>query len=117
MAAADQIKSLLKSHIEGDETRFFSIAMQLAANEARKGHGKLAQELRTLIDEARSKSTINESFRKPISIAQPRGELAELLFVTHPQIRLSDMILDSKILKKLERLIKEQQFVGKLQSH
>jgi len=44
MASANQLKSLLKSHAEGNEERFYSIAMQLAAHEAKIGHGKLAEE-------------------------------------------------------------------------
>jgi hypothetical protein len=31
VASAEQIKALLKSHIEGDDPRFFSVAMQVAA--------------------------------------------------------------------------------------
>ena len=54
MASADQLKALLKSHLEGDDDRFFSVAMQVAAHEAKLGHGKLAEELRTLIDEAKA---------------------------------------------------------------
>ena len=53
MASADQLKALLKSHLEGDEQRFYSVAMQVAAHEAKLGHGKLAEELRTLIDAAK----------------------------------------------------------------
>ena len=41
MASADQLKALLSSHLEGDDERFFSVAMQLAAHEAKLGHGKL----------------------------------------------------------------------------
>ena len=35
MASAEQIKALLKSHIDGEDDRFFSVAMQVAAHEAR----------------------------------------------------------------------------------
>ena len=48
MASADQIKALLKSHLEHDDQRFFSVAMQVAAHEAKLGHGQLAIELRDL---------------------------------------------------------------------
>ena len=50
MASAEQIKALLQSHMDGDDERFFSVAMQVAAHEARVGHGKLAVELRALVD-------------------------------------------------------------------
>jgi hypothetical protein len=48
MATAEQIKALLESHVEGDDDRFLSIVLQLAARAARQGHGKLAQELRAI---------------------------------------------------------------------
>ncbi len=44
MASAEQLKALLKSHLEGDDQRFFSVVMQVAAHEAKLGHGKLAEE-------------------------------------------------------------------------
>ncbi len=53
MATAEQIKALLKSHIEGDDSRFYSVAMQVAASEAKSGHTDFAAELRALIDKAR----------------------------------------------------------------
>ena len=49
MASGEQLKALLKSHVDGDDDRFFSVAMQVAAHEARRGHGRLADELRALI--------------------------------------------------------------------
>ncbi|TIU91006.1 MAG: ATPase, partial [Mesorhizobium sp.] len=55
MTTVRHIVTLLKSHIAGDEDRFLSIAMQLAAHEARQGHGKLAQELKDLVDAAKSR--------------------------------------------------------------
>jgi len=46
MAAAEQIKSLIRSFGEGDDSRFYATAMQIAAAEARKGHSALADELK-----------------------------------------------------------------------
>ena len=71
MASGDQIKALLKSHLEGDDDRFFAVAIQVAAHEARLGHGKLAQELRAMVDEAKGRAgTV-----RPVPIGRPRGEL------------------------------------------
>ena len=55
MASGDQIKALLKAHLEGDDDRFFAVAIQVAAHEARLGHGKLAEELRAMVDEAKGR--------------------------------------------------------------
>jgi len=53
MASADQLKALLKSHFDGDDGHFYAVAMQLAAHEAKLGHGKLAEELRSMMMPAR----------------------------------------------------------------
>ena len=65
MANAEQIKALIRSHGEGDESRFYAIAMQVAAQAARSGHGKFAQELRELVDEAKARAKGAESARSP----------------------------------------------------
>ena len=61
MAKSDYIKALIRSHAEGDEERFYAIAMQVAAQEARQGHTRFAQELRDLVDEARTSAIGSQS--------------------------------------------------------
>ncbi|AAZ97645.1 putative ATPase [Thiobacillus denitrificans ATCC 25259] len=112
MPSSDQLKALLRAHIDGDEERFSTVAMQLAAHEARIGHGKLALELRDLIDKAKTRQT-----RQPIPLVQPRGEMADLLQASYPKARLADMVLDNSIQSRLDRLIREQRQVEKLRSH
>ncbi|MBF0611475.1 MAG: ATPase, partial [Magnetococcales bacterium] len=117
MASSDQIKALLKSHLEGDNTRFIAVAAQVAAHEARLGHNKLAEELLSLIDAAKARQFLPSKSDKPIPITQPRGELAGLLDVTYPKTRLSHMILDQQVSEKLARLIREQRHLVKIQEH
>jgi hypothetical protein len=90
MPSADQIKALISSLAEGDETHFYSIAMQIAAHEARLGHGKLAEDIRSLIDKAKARTRLPS--REPIPLARPRGEVAELLSVSYPNVHLKDMV-------------------------
>ena len=116
MASADQLKALLKSHITGDDSHFFSVAMQVAAHEAKLGHGKLAEELKALIDAAKARPSSKIS-SKAVPISQPRGELAGLLQASYPQARLSDMILDEQVAMRLHRIIKEQQNHTKIRAH
>lgn len=115
MASADQIKALINSHLEGDEDQFYSVALQVAAAAARKGQGKLAQELRFLVDKAKSPQVLRAS--QPIPIVRPREELANLLSVSYPNINLSDLILDQLLLLRLEKFLKEQRHFDKLKSH
>ena len=104
MATADQIKALLASHLDGDEQRFYTVAIQIAAQAARKGQGKLANEIRQLVDQAKVKE---DAQRRPVAIASPRGELSDLLAVTYPQTRLSEMVLERGVRDRLERVIRE----------
>ncbi|MDC7789542.1 ATP-binding protein [Rhodoplanes sp. TEM] len=115
MPSADQVKALIASLSEGDEAQFYSIAMQIAAHEARLGHGKLAEELRALIDKAKSRAHSGPS-RGPIPLARPRGEVAELLTVTYPPTKLSDMVLSEGTRRKLERVIREHKAVRIIRS-
>jgi len=117
MASADQLKALLKSHIDSDDTRFFSIAMQIAAHEAKLGHGKLADEMRTLIDAAKSRRSAESITKKTIPISQPRGELSNLLEVSYPKARLGDMVLDESVENRLRRIILEQRNFSKIRGH
>jgi SpoVK/Ycf46/Vps4 family AAA+-type ATPase len=117
MATSDQLKALFKSHVDGDEERFYSIAMQIAATEARSGHGKLAGELKSMIDEAKSLSLLSKNKESPIPILKPKGELSEILAVSYPKIRFADMVLKKEILSKIDRILDEQRHYSKLQSH
>jgi SpoVK/Ycf46/Vps4 family AAA+-type ATPase len=116
MANANQLKALLESHLEGDDSRFYSVAMQVAAHEAKRGHGKLAEELRTLVDQAKSRRALAPE-SKTVSISKPRGELAGLLSVSYPKSRLGDMVLNTELTQQLERIIREQRHAAEILSH
>lgn len=119
MAKAQQIKALIRSHAEGDDTRFYAVAMQVAAQAARAGHGNFAQELRDLVDKAKVQSKAAASRRGPqaVPLAKPRGELAGLLTVTYPKTRLGDMAMSKALSKRLERVIREQRQRERLRAH
>jgi SpoVK/Ycf46/Vps4 family AAA+-type ATPase len=106
MATADQVKALIRSHAEGDDSQFYSVAMQVAARASRGGQGRFAQELRQLIDETRKRTRSGQG--KLIPVAQPRGELAGLLSVSYPATRMADMVLEPQVRERLNRVIVEQ---------
>ena len=98
MTTARHIVALLRSHVDGDEERFLSVATQLAAHEARQGHGKLAQELRELIDAAKGKgATVARRGAGPVPLARPRGELSSLIAARYSDVRLSTMVLGAEL--------------------
>ena len=113
MASAEQLKALLKSHLDGDDDRFCSVAMQVAAHEAKLGHGKLAEELRAVIDEAKRRRGAGA----PVPIGRPRGELANLLEASSPKNRLGEMILGDALANQIRRVIREQRHAGRILEH
>ncbi|WP_454832827.1 AAA family ATPase [Pseudoxanthomonas wuyuanensis] len=117
MANAEQLKALVKSHIERDDRHFYSVAMQVAAREAKVGHGKLAEELREMIDAAKARVSPDDSAGKLVPLARPRGELASLLTVSYPRNRLADMVLDVEMAEQLGRIMKEQKHHSRIREH
>jgi SpoVK/Ycf46/Vps4 family AAA+-type ATPase len=119
MATADQLKALIKSFSEQDDTRFYRVALQLAAHEARLGHGKVATELRDLVDKARAQKSavVPGSGPRPIPISRPRGDLEGLLSVSYPDLLLKDMVLRPEIRQIFDRILKEHRQQGRLREH
>lgn len=115
MASSEQLKALVQSHLAKDDDRFMSIALQVAAHEARSGHGKLAQELRDIVEIAKKKASINKN--STISIAKGIHDTSGLLVASQPRYKLVDLIAKDNLKKRLERLIREQRFMTKLKTH
>lgn len=115
MTASRHLIALLKSHIDGDDEHFLSVAMQVAAHEARQGHGTLAQELRDLVDEARLRN--KDRGKKPVPLVQPKGELAGLVSVSYSDTRLSSMVLPPDLEERLKRVLTEQRQQHRLRNH
>lgn len=117
MAAADQIKLLIKSFGDGDESRFFSTALQIAATEARQGHTIFAQELKSIIEKARKERSLDIIQQRAIPLNTNKRELNELIEIFQPKIKLGQMVLDEDTRTSLEKVIKEQQNWQILKQH
>ncbi len=123
MATARQIIALLSSHNQGDEDQFLSIALQVAANEARRGRNEVAEELRSLVNAARQRVDLPSSRRSgaggtnvAVPISRPRGELQNLLVATYPKARLEDLVLRSELRGRLDRFVNQQRQRDRLRS-
>jgi len=116
MAKSEQLKALLRSYAEGDEPQFYAVAMQMAAHEARQGHGKLAEELKALIDASKMRRHGGLP-SAVVPLARPKGELAGLLSVSYPSRHLSDLVLAEPVEQALRRVLKEQRHLVKLRGH
>lgn len=108
MATAEQIKSLLQSHYKNDNERFTSIALQVAAHEARQGHMTIAKEIKSLVD--RSKT---DGFK----VIKINPDLSDLVLVYYPENRLNELILSNDVSSKLNRIIREYKERDKILKH
>jgi SpoVK/Ycf46/Vps4 family AAA+-type ATPase len=108
MGSARHMIALLKSHLEGDDKEFLSIAMQAAAHEAKLGHIAVAQQIRELVEEAKRRSSPVQRRQGQLVVLEPRGELASLLAIETSSIRISDMVLPEKLTERLKRVLVEQ---------
>jgi SpoVK/Ycf46/Vps4 family AAA+-type ATPase len=117
MATANQIKSLLQSHGTGDEERFYAVALQVAASEARMGHQKLAEDLRELVRKSRQKADETKLRSNVISLATPVGEASEILKYVPDQVRVSDLVLEDSLQERLQRILQEQRNLTRIKEN
>ena len=113
-ASADHIKALVRAHAAGDESGFYSVALQMAAGAARRGQNRFADDLKNLIDAARAERIPRVT---PTPVIQPRGELADLVTAEYPDVRLSDMTLNGATRARLDQVLHEQRQRDLLESH
>ena len=116
MPAASQVIALLSSHLEGNEERVRTVALQIAATEARQGHTKTAAALRRLLDSAAPKNAKSQK-SAPTLLAKPRGELEGLVTVAESSARLDSMIMTGPVRERLDRLVRQQIARGRLREH
>ena len=108
MATAEQIKSLIRSHLQDDRERFLTTALQLAAYEAHRGHTTLARDIRFLIDKQKS------SYLKVISFQK---DLSDFILSSRPKNRLANIVLESSLKQRIDKILKEYYQKQKLFKH
>ncbi len=108
MATAEQIKTLLRSHLEGDQERFMTTALQIAAHEARAGHSSIAHDIRALVDKAKFAPKKAAPFSK---------ELSELVLESSPCERLPELIMPQEMRDRIDRIVLEFRQQAKLKKH
>jgi SpoVK/Ycf46/Vps4 family AAA+-type ATPase len=109
---ADILRQLLQAHADGDETAFRKAALQLASLESTAGHIRVADELRSIIAKMPPAPRHEGGV---VDIAQPRGELADILEAGHREERLGDIILPEDTRSQLERVLLENRSRSKLE--
>ncbi|WP_299989265.1 ATP-binding protein [uncultured Pontibacter sp.] len=108
MANSDQIKALIKSHVNNEDERFVTIALQIAAHEAKLGRSIFADEIKKLIDSRK--------------ITPPRLKLFDqsvegLVEEIPVHSRLTELVISDSLKERMERVILEYKQRGKLSKH
>lgn len=109
----EHITAMVRSHASGDDSAFYSVALQIAAREARQGHHVLADDIKKAVDASRQSSPR----RNVTKLAQPRGDLADLIEASHPEVTLRDLVGPPELMQRLAQVIAEQRQRKKLLDH
>lgn len=110
--SGEHFKALVRSHGDGDDESFYSVALQVAAQAARQGHHHLAADLKAAVERSRS-----DRPAKVTSIAQPRGDISDLVIASHPTVGLKELVLPDGLTLQVRRILSEQRQRKNLQDH
>jgi len=106
MATADQIKSLIKAHTDGDNEKFKTVVLQIAAYEAKHNHENIARELKKLIE------------KKPLSKNIIHLNHQNQMFATSmPIAHINDLIVSDEITERVTRILQEYNNRHKLETY
>ena len=98
------LTKLLTAHLEGDERAFRKAALALAATESDAGHTRIAEEIRRIVAEM---PLPTKGAGIVTDIAQPRGDLVDILEGGHRPERWSDIVLATDTREALKRVLRE----------
>ena len=107
MATADQVKALIKAHMDHDEERFKTTVLQVAAYEAKLGHEVFARELKELA----GKSLLSRPNIIKINQQNP------ILHMTIPSDRLFDLVVSNDLYNRIQRILDEFRNRNRLQKY
>ncbi|WP_029068079.1 AAA family ATPase [Jonesia quinghaiensis] len=112
-STAEHITAMVRSHAAGDDAAFYSVALQVAAREAKQGHHVLAGDIKKAVDSSRQRTPLGAV----TSMAQPRGELAELVEETHAKVSLRQLVAPADLVLQIKQVIAEQRQRKNLLEH
>lgn len=105
LATANQIKGLIKAHFENNDEKFKTIALQIAAAKAKKGHTTVARELRDIIESSKKIQ------RNVVPFDQNSNEMLNIAVTDK---KLSELVVSEEIKKRLVRILSEYKQKHKL---
>jgi SpoVK/Ycf46/Vps4 family AAA+-type ATPase len=107
MATAKQIKSLVKAYVDGNDEKFITIVLQIAAYEAKLGHEKIACELKALVD------MIGKKYGSIVQL----NSINPMLEVSCPSYSLSELVVNDGVYDRIKRILNEYRNRHKLRPY
>lgn len=101
--SAAQLVALIRAHVSGEDDHFYSIALQVAAASARKGHHRAADDIRTIVSEGRGRG---QGQRRP-QASPMRPEIENLFLTRVPRFGLDRMVLREDLKADLKKILRE----------
>lgn len=108
MARADLLKKLFVSHKTGDEEAFMKAAQEIIADERKKNHGILADDLKRILANGNGQPKRSLSTYTAI-ISKDKEDGSALFEIIYPEKYLFDLVTGEKMEKELQRIITEFQ--------
>lgn len=100
MATADQILSLIRNHLNNDDTQFRKVALQISAVEARSGHAIVARTIQELLNQ--KKTSLGT-----VRLVSKNKDIDDLLPQVDTYGDMTSLVLSQELKEKLDRVIKE----------
>lgn len=100
------ITALVRTHASGDEEAFYSVALQVAAREARQGHHRLALDIKKAVESSRDAR--RPSLAEVTKLPRSQGDVADLVEVSRPQEHLRDLVIPPDLAAQVTQVIQEQ---------
>lgn len=107
------ITAMVRSYASGDDSAFYSVALQIAAREARHGHHVLADDIKKAVETSRERAPLTNV----TTLAQPRGEVAELVEASSPDVQLRQLIAPAELVGHIKQVLAEQRQRKNLLDH
>src|SRR5687768_10697053 len=104
MARADLVKRMLMSYQRGDDVGFRRAAEQVVAEERKKRHDVVADELETILSSHRDVRPLNVSTLRPLPTTR---DDAPLLQLSEPRVGLQDLVLSQPLRDELAEVMSE----------
>lgn len=97
MATGEQLKALIRAHFDDDSEKFKTIALQIAAHEAKVGHTSCARDIKNLVQNVKNSKKTVMSFGKKLDTLEQKDSYINML----------DIVLSDSLESRVTRIINE----------